>query len=355
MFETYLQEKSLARTAVILNQRGIRQKEWTTKGGKRRGGGKFRSTSLHFHLHNPLFIGKVRHYEDLYDGEHEGIVDERLFERVQHLLARNGECKKSVSQNKHNFLLRGLVRCECCGSVMTTYYAVSKGKAHAYYRCTSVNNLNRGQCRVRHVRAREIEAFVVECLEELGRNEELTGRVVRKAMVEHAAGVPPLRAEQARVAGEMKKVTEEADRLLQVVTQQGRDAAQNSFVMDHLNELDGRKRTLEAEQERIRAELSRLEASAIDAGELRVTLSVMKRVFDALIPQEQQELMRLLLKEVVYDGIGRKVRLAVRHLPDMGTLLNENWRQLNPEGSNCRQCMTPLRGQDSNLSFCRTR
>ncbi len=65
-------------------------KTWTTRDGRSQGGCVFDKARLHCLLANVLYTGKVRHKQDIYDSEHETIVDAEVFDRVQRQLRRNG-------------------------------------------------------------------------------------------------------------------------------------------------------------------------------------------------------------------------------------------------------------------------
>ena len=43
---------------------------------------------------NPLYIGKVIYNGQLYEGEHDGIIDENLFEKVQERIKYNRRDRK---------------------------------------------------------------------------------------------------------------------------------------------------------------------------------------------------------------------------------------------------------------------
>src|ERR1700687_1830091 len=163
VFDTYLQEKSLSVTARQLNNRGYRLKKWITRRGPERGGRTFNKTNLSGMLRNPLYFGKVRYKGKLYAGEHKGIIEEVTFQRVQELLMKNTEKRRSVNQDKYDFLLRGLVKCAVCNSHMTPNFAYSRlGKKYFYYKCTAVNNLDKSACAIGSVPAKALEQFVVE-------------------------------------------------------------------------------------------------------------------------------------------------------------------------------------------------
>lgn len=96
IFELYLSMGSLLLVATELNDRGWFSKRWTTKAGRRRGGVEFDKNNLHALLTNPIYIGKIRHRDDLFNGEHQPIVDPTLFYRVIERLKRNAHCRVLV-------------------------------------------------------------------------------------------------------------------------------------------------------------------------------------------------------------------------------------------------------------------
>jgi DNA invertase Pin-like site-specific DNA recombinase len=76
-----------------------------------------RPTTVREVLRNPAYIGKVRLRDEVYDGEHEPLVDVRLFERVQKRLGRPSPPSRTV-QAAHP--LAGLIRCgrPGCGLIL---------------------------------------------------------------------------------------------------------------------------------------------------------------------------------------------------------------------------------------------
>jgi site-specific DNA recombinase len=73
-----------------LNRRGWTTKQRTTKAGRGVGGLPFDKGNLHGLLTNPLYVGRIRHKDQTYVGEHEAVVDPAIFDRVQALLSGNG-------------------------------------------------------------------------------------------------------------------------------------------------------------------------------------------------------------------------------------------------------------------------
>jgi len=118
IFELYLELGSLLPVVAELERRGWRTKVWTTRSGKRRGGQPFDKCRLYTLLTNVLYAGKIRHKTEVYAGEHEAIVSEDVFQRVQQQLLRNGRNGAAEGRNRHGALLRGLLHCKACGRAM---------------------------------------------------------------------------------------------------------------------------------------------------------------------------------------------------------------------------------------------
>jgi site-specific DNA recombinase len=86
IFESYLEVKSIDILKQKLNSEGIKTKQWQAKSGKTYGKTKWTNSMLGRVLRNQIYVGKVHHNGNIYEGEHEGIVESVLFNEVQELL-----------------------------------------------------------------------------------------------------------------------------------------------------------------------------------------------------------------------------------------------------------------------------
>ena len=68
MFERYAQNKSVPDLVDELAAQGIRTRERKLKTGKTVGGIFFKTGTLMHLLQNPVYIGKMRHHDKIYDG-----------------------------------------------------------------------------------------------------------------------------------------------------------------------------------------------------------------------------------------------------------------------------------------------
>ena len=86
IFESYLETKSIDLLRGKLNSENIKTKQWQAKSGKTYGKTKWMNSMLGRVLRNPVYIGKIHHKGSIYEGEHEAIISEELFNQAQELL-----------------------------------------------------------------------------------------------------------------------------------------------------------------------------------------------------------------------------------------------------------------------------
>jgi len=89
IFETYLDTGSLMATLNWLDDKKWCNKRYKAADGKVNGGLRFAKSSLQRLLTNVVYMGRIAHNENIYQGEHQAIVDEGVFTQVQSLLKMN--------------------------------------------------------------------------------------------------------------------------------------------------------------------------------------------------------------------------------------------------------------------------
>jgi len=112
---------------------------------------------------NVLYTGKLLYNSKLYDGEHEAIIDEELFEKVQERIKYNRSDRKIRANAKCAGLLSQLLRCEACDCPMIHTYSVKDGvKKYRYYVCLKAQKLGYVTCPTRSVNAQEMEETIIQ-------------------------------------------------------------------------------------------------------------------------------------------------------------------------------------------------
>ena len=181
IFDLYLEKGSLLPTVRELGQRGWTNKRRTTKHGKEVGGRPFDRTTLYALLINPIYVGKIRHKTEFYDGEHEAIVDPGIFKKVREALQLNGRTGGTKVRNKYGATLRGLLRCKACDRAMSHNFTSSRGKGgikYRYHTCCRAIKSGRSSCPSGSIPAAEIEQVVVDQIQCIARDPSLQTQVL---------------------------------------------------------------------------------------------------------------------------------------------------------------------------------
>ncbi|WP_065094554.1 recombinase family protein [Wolbachia endosymbiont of Nomada panzeri] len=157
IFERHLVLKSMAALARELNREGYRTKSDI-----------FKKATVRRIITNPIYMGKIRHYDKQYEGKHEAIIEGEKWQKAQELI-RNQPYRKAKYEEA---LLRGIIKCKSCSVNMTLTYAKKENKRYRYYICN--NHLRGKNCESvnRTIVAGEVEKEVMRKTEQLYENWE---------------------------------------------------------------------------------------------------------------------------------------------------------------------------------------
>jgi len=128
----YLESKSAPELLKRLEQESVLTKIQYRTSGPHRGGIPFRRGSLFHLLKNPIYRGKIVHKGEIYDGEHEAIVDEKLWNAVQTKLASKAPPRKRPTNDPQHTILRGLLS-DPHGRPMVPTYTSKGTRRYRYY------------------------------------------------------------------------------------------------------------------------------------------------------------------------------------------------------------------------------
>jgi hypothetical protein len=141
IFELYLDIGRVGGLKTELDKRGYLTKLRQTAKQQQVGGRPFSRGHLYKLLSNPVYIGKVVHKENIYDGEHHAIISIELWDQVQTLLTSNAPIRKRKINLKSGSLLTGLLY-DQTGDRLSPVHATKKGRKYRYY---ISNRLTKGE------------------------------------------------------------------------------------------------------------------------------------------------------------------------------------------------------------------
>lgn len=306
IFEIYYREQSLLKTAGILRERGWTTKAWTSRKGKPMGGNEFEKSGVQKLLVNPAYIGKVSHKGTLYPGEHEGIIDEVLWTRVQTSLRRNGRTGGMHMHNKHGALLKGLLRCGSCRCAMVHTFAVRTGnKAYRYYTCSNSQRRGADACGSGPISAQQIEDFVAQKIRAVGDDPTIRALVLDRTRSDD-------RERAAELEEESRAMWREARELDRAI----RDAATcrpgDTHAIARLADLNERASAVASRRAELDEVLTELNAREVLKEHVDGTLGAFDELWASMSPSDQAKLLRLLIREVTFDAAKGKVTIALR-------------------------------------------
>src|SRR5690554_6156186 len=92
-------------------------------------------------IRNPLYCGKIflpkfKDEESCFvEGQHQAIISEEMYEKVQEILDGRGRIYRSKIQTRNDFPLRGFLICPICGNLLTASKSKGRNKYYSYYHC----------------------------------------------------------------------------------------------------------------------------------------------------------------------------------------------------------------------------
>jgi site-specific DNA recombinase len=333
IFQTYLQEQSFLRVAEIINDKGYRSKFYISRRGNIQGGKKFTNTAIARILQNPYYIGQITHKDQRFDGKHEPIVPIDLWRKAKAIVSANRALnRKNRKQNLHTFRLQGLVRCGDCGSFMTPYYGMNRSKrAYFYYTCTRKNHLGKSGCSMKPVPAEAIEDVVARRLIQLSKNKSIITDIVEEATSESSRLLKNYTKTHSNLVKRKVEIEEKIDVLVESIAD--RKVGIKS-ISQKIIELEEVREKLADEILDIEGEIEEIQKKVVNAASLEGSLTTFKEIYEEATHEEQRELMRLHLNQLVWSP--GEIHLALFDQPSDGMRTNVQRELINGGGGGIR-------------------
>ncbi|MDP8238401.1 MAG: recombinase family protein [Candidatus Hatepunaea meridiana] len=309
-YELYLDHQSLRGTVQELNRRGWTTKRWITKSGSVRGGDPFQRGNLFRLLTSVTYLGKVKFNGELYEGEHQAIIETNQWQRVQDILKRNGRDKGKLVRNKYGALLKGLLYCKPCQTAMVHTFNVKKDvRYYRYYVCSRAQREGWHTCPTKSVSAFEIEGFIIDRIGSIGRDSDLITETLNQARSLIQKSTENLKSELWIVTEELKRHAKEVDRLLNDTTQPLDD---NTQISARLADLEDRIRFARQRAESLQEEIAKSKTELVDETGLTSELEYFDSIWESLLPRERTRMIHLLIERINYDGENGTLSITFR-------------------------------------------
>ena len=255
----------------------------------------FTNASVRNILHNPFYMGRIRHRDQVLPGVHDGLVSEDVYQTVEGAMRRNsGRSRTLHPRPEREYLLKGLIHCAHCRMPMWAqtfvngrrYYREQKGSRGAGY---CVGRSGSMFCDVPDDQIGEIIAAIM----------------LPDAWVDRVLAQVQLADEVKRVGEDRKKVEQRLHRLSQV------------YVDGHVPEEEYRR-----QKKQLEGKLSSLVVpdadAALTAGRLLEDLPGLWKKADLT---ERRRILMTMLEAVYVDTVDERRIVAIRPKPAFRPLL----------------------------------
>ena len=182
IFEEFLRYESVTTVASQLKRKGVIGKSWTSRRGITRKGEALDKGNIYRILNNPLYIGKIRHKKEIYEGEHTPIIPQHMWDAAQSLMDKNssGERRKRTRTDSSH-LLRGIIF-DCEGNALTPSSTKNRyGRSYRYYVSTKAIKNGYGEAKLASVPAVQVESMVVTQIRQMLTMPEMAFKTYQQA------------------------------------------------------------------------------------------------------------------------------------------------------------------------------
>ena len=125
-----------------------------------------------------IYLGKIKFRDNIYDGLHEPIISQKLFDDTQEF--RKYRLKRGRAFN--NTLFPGMILCKECGSTMVSVFSNKhirgRQRRYFYYRCSSTYKRDCSVCGTRQISADRLDAFIINQLDMMAKNKQFAENFV---------------------------------------------------------------------------------------------------------------------------------------------------------------------------------
>ena len=141
------------------------------------GGKPFTRGHLHWLLTNPIYVGDIRHKDQIVVGQHDAIIDRQLWDAVQRTLKGQANPRSRSGNLVGGSLLGGLLFDET-GDRLTPSHAIKNGRRYRYYISQRLMQARKRDASGWRLPAEELEAMILAAMRILVADHRQLGGII---------------------------------------------------------------------------------------------------------------------------------------------------------------------------------
>ena len=276
IFTEYLNGKSVVKIIRDLNAEGHvgRKRPWG-------------ETITKYLLKNETYLGKVKYKDNVYEGQHEPIITQELFDLVQ----LEVEKRQISALEKYNnprpfrakYMLSGLMKCGYCGASLGLKYTRKdkNGISHHKYQCRNRHSKDlEKRCESGWYSQEELEKDVIKELERLKLNPKYRNETLAKK--EETIKVEEVKKQLDKLNNQVSKLTELY--LDEVITRK---------------ELDEKNAKIKTERQFLEEQLENQKSNVLSIRKRKLTRLLKDFDVEKMSYEEASKIVKTIIKEIV--------------------------------------------------------
>ena len=298
IYDLYERQRSALVVARALNEAGRRTKRHRAKNGNVREARKWIKDGVLRVLKNPVYAGYISYGDDLFEGEHQALIDRERWHQIQAAIAKRKIAKQDRPRNPE-YILRGVLRCARCGYAMTPASTRKGGRTYRYYRCVTRDKEGRHACPAQPLPADAIESFVIGHIRETTADGGLAADVAKKLHARAAQQREGLLTERAALPRKIASLAAETRKLVDTLAEVNGTAQR--LVEERIEQVSEQLGLREARLAEVERALAATRETDLEIGWVADTLARFDAAWDALTNENRGRLVRGLVERVEVD------------------------------------------------------
>lgn len=286
IFTEYLNGKSVVKIIRDLNAEGHvgRKRPWS-------------ETITKYLLKNETYLGKVKYKDKVYEGQHEPIITQELFDLVQ----LEVEKRQISALEKYNnprpfrakYMLSGLMKCGYCGASLGLKHTRKdkNGISHHKYQCRNRHSKDlEKRCESGWYAQEELEKDVIKELERLKLNPKYRNETLVKK--EETIKVEEIKKQLERINKQVSKLTELY--LDEIITRK---------------ELDEKNAKIKTERQYLEEQLENQKSNVMSIRKRKLTRLLKDFDVEKMSYEEASKIVKNVIKEIIVTKDGMSITL----------------------------------------------
>jgi DNA invertase Pin-like site-specific DNA recombinase len=328
IFSRYIKLKSTPRVAKSLNKDGYTTKSWITQKGKSKGGKEFTDGVVRRILKSKVYLGKIEYKDEVFDGQHEPIVEQSTYDQVQQIMKGNRVKPKKYNKGSTPAVLKNIAECGFCTRPLTTSSTKKGEKKYYYYKCAKKNRQGNTEDHApKPLSVPTLDEFVFRTFKILLKEPELMNALKKRAEFEEESQIDKLTKKIDRLHQEIKSLSQKISQTKNLLTD-GPGERARKLLLDELDSLALKKEERENEVEIAKEEKRKLtEQDPKNSDTYKKLLKHVIHKWEHSMTEEKSDLTQTLVRNVISnvdrDSTGT---VEIEYIADKK--LNADWKEI---------------------------